>query len=135
MRLSRQQQRIYILFILSMLFLGMCLEDFQAGSSLMYHVSTQTDSTLRSSQGMTLSSQVYKEENSFGQRTGEYIRQALRRGSGKTGRERILNLLSVQVLWQTFPVTFTLLSHACGSKIYSNAVIMDFIHHKDGKKA
>ena len=134
MNIRKQKHSLSVILIIFMLFLGTCYEDIHAGFSFTYRLNTQTDSTLRSSQNTSLSNQAYLEE-SPGKPIGSVIRQAARRNSSKTGRDTYLSLFTAGILWQFYPITFILLSHSYGSEVHSNTVIIDYIHHKDGKKA
>ena len=134
MNSRKQHKSICFILILSMLFLGMCFENIEADSSLAYQLVSQADSTLRSSQNTSLFRQIYMEE-SIGRPVGNSIQLNARRNNSRTGRGTDVSLLSADILLQTFPHTSIVLSPIYGSASHSTSVIVDYIHHKDGKKA
>lgn len=135
MKIKKQHKSICFLLMISMLFLGMCFEDIEADSCFAYQLSVQTNSTLRSMQNTSLSHQSFTEETTIGQPVSAIIRQAAKRSCSRTGRNSELDLLSAEILWHNFPTFFTLSSRESGYEIPSNTVIVDYIHHKDGKKS
>ena len=115
MNSRKQHKSICFILILSMLFLGMCFENIEADSSLAY--------------------QLVSQEESIGRPVGNSIQLNARRNNSRTGRGTDVSLLSADILLQTFPHTSIVLSPIYGSASHSTSVIVDYIHHKDGKKA
>jgi hypothetical protein len=74
-------------------------------------------------------------EESIGRPVGNSIQLNARRNNSRTGRGTDVSLLSADILLQTFPHTSIVLSPIYGSASHSTSVIVDYIHHKDGKKA
>lgn len=135
MKFGKQQKCIYFLFIIGMLFLGMCFENIQTGSSFSCENATHTVSTIRSSERTTLTKQVYHDETLTREDCVVSIRQAVRRTFTRTCRGISLNLAFVDILPQFFPFICSSSDCELVKEFSSNTVIVNYIHHKDGKKA
>lgn len=135
MNMRNKRVSLSVLLIISILFLGMCFEDYEAGSFFQYRLSLSSASVLREVADSTLSGQVYTEEYSIGQQAEAVIRQAGSSTRSQNSRESDFHLLSAEILWHIFPIIFLLWSHEHGLRQLGHFTIVDYIHHKDGKKA
>lgn len=135
MNMRKKRVSLSVLLIIFILFLGMCFEDYEAGSFFQYRLSLGSDSMLREAADPTLSGQVYTEEYSIGQQAEAMIRQSAASTRSQNSRESAFHLLSAEILWHIFPVIFLLWSREHGLRQLGHFVIVDYIHHKDGKKA
>ena len=135
MNLKKQKKSICVLLIISMLFLGMCFESVQAGSSFSCESTTFTTSTIRSTERTTLTSQIYAEETLAWQDCITSFQQAVRLTFSRTTRGIALYLALVDILPQVSPIYYTSSNCELSKESSSNTIIINFIHHKDGKKA
>ena len=135
MRFEKQKKSICFLFMICLLFLGMCFENVQTDSSFLYENTTHTASTLRSVEKPTLTDQVYRQETLSEQAYAINLRQAVRRPFTRTNRGAALNLIFVDILPQISPIIYTSSDCELANESFSNTVIVNYIHHKDGKKA
>lgn len=135
MKLEKQKKSICFLLMICMLFLGMCFENIQTDSFFSYETTTHSASTLRSGERTTLTSQVYQEETLARQDGITSFSQDVRRCFSRTTRGTALNLLFVDILPLISPII--LISSDCelAQESSSRTVIVNYIHHKDGKKA
>lgn len=135
MRFGRQKKSICFLLMICMLFLGMCFENIQTDSSFSCENTTYTVSTISSGERTTLTKQVYYEENLAKEESITDTQQAARRIFNRISRGISLNLAFVDILPQNSPIIYTSSDCELAKESSSNAIIVNYIHHKDGKKA
>lgn len=135
MKQWKQKKSICFFLIICMLFLGMCIEQFQADSFFSYESSTHTASTILSGQRTTLTSQEYRMEDISQE---DYITgcgQIVHRSFCRSNRGTALSLLFVDILPQISPIILTSTASELTDEASCSTVIVNYIHHKDGKKA
>lgn len=135
MNFGRQKKSICFLLMICMLFLGMCFESIQTDSSFSCENTTYTVSTIRSAERTTLTKQVYYDETLAKEESITDSQQAVRRLFTRTSRGIALNLAFVDILPQISPIFYTSLDCELAQESSSNTIIVNYIHHKDGKKA
>ena len=135
MNFGRQKKSICFLLMICMLFLGMCFENIHADSSFSCENTTYTISTIRSAEETTLTKQVYYEETLAKEESIMDPQQAVRRIFSRISRGISLNLAFVDILPQISPIFYTSLDCELAQESSSNTIIVNYIHHKDGKKA
>lgn len=135
MRFWKQKKSICFLFMICILFLGMCFENVQTDSSFLCENTAHTVSTLRSTESPTLTDHVYRQETFSEQAYAVNLRQAVRRTFTRTNKGAALNLIFVDILPQISPTIYTSSDCELIHESFSNTVIVNYIHHKDGKKA
>ncbi len=135
MRMEKQKKSICFLLLICMLFLGMCFENVQADSFFLTKTTAQATSTIRSAGHSTLTNLVYHEEAIAKQDCATDINQVVRRCLNRTLRGTALNLIFVDILPQISPIILTSADCELTEESSSCTVIVNYIHHKDGKKA
>lgn len=135
MKLGRQKKSICFLLMICMLFLGMCFESIQTDSSFSCENTVYTVSTIRSAERTTLTKQVYYEETIAKEESITDPQQAVQRLFNRTSRGIALNSAFVDILPQISPIFYTSLDCELAQESSSNTIIVNYIHHKDGKKA
>lgn len=141
MYFKKYQIHICFLLIISLLLCGMCFETVQTDSSFVCSTfdkclsDTSTASALRSSSKTFPSEQVYTPE-ALGQREiAAGIRQSARRSILKLGRGSYCALWTAVITPQPFSAALRSRALTVMHAVRSNAIILVYIHHQDGKKS
>jgi len=135
MNLLKQKKSIYFLLLVCMLFLGMCVENIQADSFFSYESSAHAASTLLYGERTSLTAQEYPAETISRQECITSFSQVVRRSFNRSNRGSALILLFVDSLPQISPFIQTSSVIGFADKSSCSTIIVNYIHHKDGKKA
>lgn len=132
--LHKKSKYLFLFFLISMLLLGTCYENTQTDSALMYGVLHEEEHMLCSSSRIrTLSEQLCAESTVRMLCGNAFLRQESARGS-RTVRENSFFLLLAEFLLLISPLLFAYALIRKRRLIISRDVIVEYIHHKDGKK-
>ena len=133
MQMKRNKNFICFLLAIAMLLSGMYFDNTKLDSLFSYKNYSNVTSTLNSSDSLLANPEVRTEEISGSRVVANSIKSE-RRSDEKNNSKTDLYL----VFWETFPQNFTTFFNTIVSEfhngIYSNAVIINYIHQKDGKK-
>lgn len=135
MNLLKQKMSIYFLLLICMLFLGMCIENVHADSFFSYESSAHAASTLLSGERTSLTAQEYTVVTISRQDFVTCSNQIIRRSFTRNTRGTALLLLFVDILSQISPFIQTSSDFELTDESSCSTVIVNYIHHKDGKKA
>lgn len=113
----------------------MCFENIQTDSSFSCDNTSYSVSTICSGERTTLTKQVYYEETLAKEESIMDPQQAVRRIFSRISRGISLSLVFVDILPQNSPIIYTSSDCKLAKESSSNAIIVNYIHHKDGKKA
>lgn len=130
----KQKKSLCFLLMICILFLGMCIDNNQADSFFSYESSVHTASTLLG-KGTTLTAQEYTIESIS---KDEYFTgscQIARRSFSPGNKGTSLSLLFVDILPQNSSLTQISSDIELADESSCSTVIVNYIHHKDGKKA
>lgn len=130
----KQKKSLCFLLMICILFLGMCIDNNQADSFFSYESSVHTASTLLG-KGTTLTAQEYTIESIS---KDEYFigsSQIARRSFSPGNKGTSLSLLFVDILPQNSSLTQISSDIELADEFSCSTVIVNYIHHKDGKKA
>ena len=131
----KQKKSLCFLLMICMLFLGMCVENVQADSFFSYESSAHTASTLLSGDRTTLTAQEYTVENISRDECFTSTSQIVRRSFNRSTRGTALSLLFMDILPQISPFIQMSSDLELADESSCSTVIVNYIHHKDGKKA
>lgn len=131
----KQKKSLCFLLMICMLFLGMCVENAQADSFFSYESSSHAASTLLSGERTTLTTQEYPVENISRDECFTSSSQIVRRSFSRSNRGTALSLLFVDILPQISPFIQASSDSELTDESSCSTVIVNYIHHKDGKKA
>ena len=135
MKQWKQKKSLCFLLMICMLFLGMCVESVQADSFFSYESSAHTASTLLSGERTTLTAQEYPVETISRDEYFTSSSQIIRRSFSRNNRGTALSLLFVDTLPQISPFIQASSDIELTAESSCSTVIVNYIHHKDGKKA
>lgn len=142
MYFTGRRNPVAVLSLLCILFWGMCFGNVQTDSSF-----ACTDSPSSGLEGSSAASvlrpvgksvpgaQAYTQKVLNQYENALVLRHAIRRTSPRSGRSSGFCLLLVSIISLLFPLLCVLRFHGDFHEIYSNTVIIKYIHHKDGRKA
>lgn len=131
----KQKKGLCCFIMICMLFLGMCVESIHTGSFFSYESSAHSSSTLLSGERITLTAQEYKVETLSKNECITNSGSAIRHSLGRYSRGTTLNLLFVDLLPLIFLFIQTSSDHEHANGSSCSTMIINYIHHKDGKKA
>lgn len=136
MELEKQKKSICSFFIIFVLFLGMCFEKTQADSFFSFSSFSHDTTAVICSIPKTASIDTIYHENTLTEQdcSLEY-QQLLRRFFSRAGKNIALILTFVDTLPQIFPTIKASSDCELTNESSSSTVIVNYIHHKDGKKA
>lgn len=130
----KQKKSLCFLLIICILFLGMCIDNNQADSFFSYESSVHTASTLLG-KGTTLTAQEYTIESISKDECFIGSCQIARRSFSPGNKGTSLSLLFVDILPQNSSLTQISSDIELTDESSCSTVIVNYIHHKDGKKA
>ncbi len=135
MKLLKQKKSLCFFIMICMLFLGMCVEYIQTDSFFSYESSAHSASTLLSGERITLTSQEYKAENISKDECFTNSSHVIRRSFNRSNKGAALSLLFVDILPLIFSFIQTSTDYELANESSCSTIIVNYIHHKDGKKA
>lgn len=135
MKQWKQKKCLYFIIMVCMLFLGMCVEKIQSDSFFSYESSAHSASTLLSGKRITLTTQEYKVENISKEECFSSSNPVIRRSFSRGNKGIALGLLFVDILPLFFPFIQTSSDYELATESSCSTMIVNYIHHKDGKKA
>lgn len=131
----RRGKRGYIIAVICVLFLGMCCENTQADSALMYGIIHHTDSVLKDRKQAQRSDLFYAENRADLLCTGTVFRQESRQISSKGVRETVSLFLVIDLFFKMIPAFFSAACAGFHNRASDSNRIVCYIHLKDGKKS
>lgn len=135
MKQWKQKKSLCFFLIICMLFLGMCVENIQADSFFSYESSAHSASSLLSGERTTLTTQEYLVSNISKDECITNSNQVIPRSFIRNSKGTALSLLFVDLLPLIFPLIQTSSDDELTNESYFSTIIINYIHHKDGKKA
>ena len=132
---KQNKKTVFLFFIMLMLLLGICTENVQTDSSLMYGIMHEEDSLLCSSaQIRSLSEQLCSE--SFGRLSSgsAFLRGETARSVSRSMQERNLFFLLAELLLSVTPFLFACARIRQKRLVIRLAIIVAYMHHQDGRK-
>lgn len=135
MKQWKQKKSLCCFIMICMLFLGMCVESIYAGSFFSYESSAHSASTLLSGKRISLTTQEYKVENISKEECFTSSNPVIRRSFSRGNKGMTLSLLFVDILPLFFPFIQTSSDYELATESSCSTMIVNYIHHKDGKKA
>lgn len=130
----KQKKSLCFLLMICILFLGMCVENNQADSFFSYESSTHTASALLGKR-TTLTVQEYTIESISKDDYITCFNQISHRSFTSGNRGTALSLLFVDILPQYSSLIQISSDIELADESSCSTVIVNYIHHKDGKKA
>lgn len=135
MKQWQQKKSLCFFLIIGILFLGVCAENIQADSFFSYESSTHSASSLLSGERTTLTTQEYLVSNISKDECITNSNQVIPRSFIRNSKGTALSLLFVDLLPLIFPLIQTSSDDELTNESYFSTIIINYIHHKDGKKA
>lgn len=135
MKQWQQKKSLCFFLIIGILFLGVCAENIQADSFFSYESSTHSASSLLSGERTTLTTQEYLVSNISKDECITNSSQVIPRSFIRNSKGTALCLLFVDLLPLIFPLIQTSSDDELTNESYFSTIIINYIHHKDGKKA
>lgn len=135
MKQWQQKKSLCFFLIIGILFLGVCAENIQADSFFSYESSTHSASSLLSGERTTLTTQEYLVSNISKDECITNSNQVIPRSFIRNSKGTALCLLFVDLLPLIFPLIQTSSDDELTNESYFSTIIINYIHHKDGKKA
>lgn len=135
MKQWQQKKSLCFFLIIGILFLGVCAENIQADSFFSYESSTHSASSLLSGEQTTLTTQEYLVSNISKDECITNSNQVIPRSFIRNSKGTALCLLFVDLLPLIFPLIQTSSDDELTNESYFSTIIINYIHHKDGKKA
>lgn len=135
MKQWQQKKSLCFFLIIGILFLGVCPENIQADSFFSYESSTHSASSLLSGERTTLTTQEYLVSNISKDECITNSNQVIPRSFIRNSKGTALCLLFVDLLPLIFPLIQTSSDDELTNESYFSTIIINYIHHKDGKKA
>ena len=135
MKQWQQKKSLCFFLIIGILFLGVCAENIQADSFFSYESSTHSASSLLSGERTTLTTQEYLVSNISKDECMTNSNQVIPRSFIRNSKGTALCLLFVDLLPLIFPLIQTSSDDELTNESYFSTIIINYIHHKDGKKA
>ena len=135
MKQWQQKKSLCFFLIIGILFLGVCAENIQADSFFSYESSTHSASSLLSGERTTLTTQEYLVSNISKDECITNSNQVIPRSFIRNSKGTALCLLFVNLLPLIFPLIQTSSDDELTNESYFSTIIINYIHHKDGKKA
>lgn len=135
MKQWQQKKSLCFFLIIGILFLGVCAENIQADSFFSYESSTHSASSLLSGERTTLTTQEYLVSNISKDECITNSNQVIPRSFIRNSKGAALCLLFVDLLPLIFPLIQTSSDDELTNESYFSTIIINYIHHKDGKKA
>lgn len=135
MKQWQQKKSLCFFLIIGILFLGVCAENIQADSFFSYESSTHSASPLLSGERTTLTTQEYLVSNISKDECITNSNQVIPRSFIRSSKGTALCLLFVDLLPLIFPLIQTSSDDELTNESYFRTIIINYIHHKDGKKA
>ena len=146
MHLMDRRTRVTVLILLCILFWGMCFGNMQTDSSFACtesagsgledrDASASPASVLRPVGKPAPAAQAYGQKVLNQCEDTLVLRHHIRRASPRPGRGGSFLFVLISVISLFFPLFFVVRTHVDFHEIYSNTVIIRYIHHKDGQKS
>lgn len=143
MQIKRPQKNVCILLITFILLIGMCFDRVQTDSCLPYAASEisdelyeHTSSTLKDTHDTSFSYQIYSESILTRQVSSfvhnQFARRILSTKSGKGNSLAFFLLYLLPLLLSSILISD---AYEFQPDIRNNSIIIQYIHHKDGKKS
>lgn len=129
----KQKKSLCFLLVICILFLGMCIDNNQANSFFSCESSVHTASTLLGKR-TSLTAQEYTIESISKDEYFTASCQIARRSFNPGNKGTSLSLLFVDILPQNFSLTQISSDIELTDESSCSTVIVNYIHHKDGKK-
>ncbi len=131
---KQNKKTIFLFFIMLMLLLGICTENVQTDSSLMYGIIHNTDNVLTASSDNVITEAAFSESKTGTLSTGSFFRQESSRINSRLVRDRSIFFLLAELLLSAIPVFFTCFLLRQSHLVLCRDVIVEYLHRKDGKK-